>query len=50
MAELEFTLLSDRNKRASRARWDADPKDDPKVQALLNAGKPADRYDNDFMG
>jgi hypothetical protein len=46
---LEETYLSDRNKKAAKARWEADPKDDPTVQALLNAKKvPADKLDNEW--
>jgi hypothetical protein len=44
---LEEAAVTDRNKRASRARWDAKPEDDPLVQQLLAAkNKPV--LDNEF--
>jgi hypothetical protein len=43
---LEEAAVTDRNKRASRARWDAKPEDDPLVRQML--AKKNETYDNEF--
>ena len=48
LAELEFTLLSDRNKKAAAARW-KNPEDDPLMRELLKKNKePDEKFANDF--
>ncbi len=49
VAELEFTILSERNKRAASARWERDPAKDPLVRELMAAkGEKAQSFDNDW--
>lgn len=43
---LEEFYTSDRNKKASRARWDAKPEDDPLVRQMLD--KKKETFDNEF--